>query len=456
MSEIISYLPLLIVIFFAFITPLITSHIKSFRIPVFVGELIIGIILAQTIFIMMPLNDPSITILDFLEEFGFAFLLFLSGMEIDFQHLIHPDIKTEIEKKYKNLQKEHETCKEEEDKSCEHLEDLRVHRHWHFPDLDINKKPYILGALIYISTLGLSILSFYIISLFHPLNYLFTAIMFSTTSVGLVFPILHELGWTENTSCGLKIIVASVIADFLSMILLTITTVIYTTGSIAFDLLLIPLLFLVFIAIFQVFRIFRRHPKWYSKIFLRETTTNYEVKTTASIFLLLFFIILSLSFGIEMILGAFMAGAIISLVLPHEKVQNLYEKLHVLGYGFLIPVFFISIGRKIQLGPALMSWDVLGFALIILGISFMIKIVPVFIFMKLSKSSTKHALCGGILQSSRLSLVIAAAEIGILYNFFTNIMLEIAILVVIVTSILSPIVFARIMKSKEPESICST
>jgi Kef-type K+ transport system membrane component KefB len=404
---------------------------------------------------MMPINDASNTILDFLKDFGFAFLMFLSGMEIDFQHLIHPDIKSEIGKKYQQLQEEHKRCEIEVDESCEHLEELRVHKHWHFPEFDINKKPYILGGLIFISTLGLSILSFYIVSLFHPLNYIFTGIMFSTTSVGLVFPILHELGWTENTSCGLKIIISSVIADFASMIALTIVIVIYTPGALAFDILLIPLLFLVFIAIYQIFRIFKKHPKWYSSIFLKETS-NYEIKTTASIFLLLCFIILAFTFGIEMILGAFMAGAIISLVLPHEKVKNLYNKLHILGYGFLIPVFFILIGRDIHLGTALLSLDVIGFALIILGISFMIKIVPTFIFMKLSKSSTKHALCGGILQSSRLSLVIAAAEIGIYYGFFTEIMLEVAILVVIVTSILSPIVFAKIMKSKEPESICST
>ena len=149
-----------------------------------------------------------------------------------------------------------------------------------------------------------------------------------------------------------------------------------------------------------------------------------------------------------MILGAFLAGTLISLVVPQDKVKDLYSKLHIIGYGFLIPVFFITIGRSIHLGESILSWDAIGFALIIIGISFMIKILPIFIFMKISKSSNKESLFAGILQSSRLSLVIAAAEIGIYYSFFSDLMLEISVLVVIITSIISPILFSKFMEKK--------
>jgi len=444
-----SYLPLLIVIFFAFITPIITARIKSFKIPVFVGELIIGLILANTIFIMIPIDSTSDIIFEFLKDFGFAFLMFLSGLEIDFHHLIHPNIQKEIKDKYDKIQKEHELCDRGKDEHCKHLEELRVHRNWHFPDIDINRKPYILGILVYGSTLGLSILTFYVISIFHPLNYWFTGVMFSTTSVGLVFPVLNEMKLKNDVNYKQKIIISSIIADFVSMLLITIIIILNTPG-VGFDLLLVPLLFVVFIALFQIFRIFKRHPKWYSKIFLKETKV-YEVKTTASIFLLLLFIFLSFIFGIEMILGAFLAGILISLVAPQEKVHQLYEKLHVMGYGFLIPIFFITIGRDIHFGSTLLSWDAIGFALIIIGVSFLIKIIPNSIIMKLGKNSVKEGISAGILESARLSLVIAAAEIGIFYGFFSDLILESAILVVVITSIISPILFIKFMGRKKKD-----
>ncbi|MBD3230769.1 MAG: hypothetical protein GF329_21500, partial [Candidatus Lokiarchaeota archaeon] len=295
----------------------------------------------------------------------------------------------------------------------------------------------------------------YLISLFHPMNYIFTGVMFSTTSVGMVFPILNELKLENDPNMGQKIIVASIIADFVSMLLVTIIVVFCTPGT-ALEVLLIPLLFVIFFAVFQIFRIFRKHPKWYSNIFLKETK-SYEIKTTASIFLLLFFIILSFTLGIEMILGAFLAGALISLILPQEKVHQLYNKLHIIGYGFLIPVFFLTIGNDIHIGGSLLSWDAFGLTLIIIAISFLMKIIPNIIFFKLTNNSVREGLKAGILQSSRLSLVIAAAEIGISYALFTDIIFEISIIVVIITSIVSPVVFMKlarkIAKDREEEEL---
>ncbi|MHA1230199.1 MAG: cation:proton antiporter [Candidatus Helarchaeota archaeon] len=447
--EELSYIPLLIVIFFAFITPIITTRIKTFRIPVFVGELIIGIILFNTLFEIYPIeNTLDWDILLFLRDFGFAFLMFLSGMEIDFHHLIHPDIKKEIDIRLREIEKKHEQCKKEKDESCKHLEEMKEYKHWHFPQINISKKPYIIGILIYLATLGLSFLVFYLVSYFHPMNFVFVAIMFSTTSVGMVFPILHELNLSKE-DLGHKIEISSIVADFVSMILITIIIALFTMGF-AQELLLIPLIFVIFFAFYQVIRIFKKHPKWYSAIFLKELRT-YEVRTTASIFLLILFIILALNFGIEMILGAFLAGVLLSLIVPHGKIKALYEKLHAIGYGFLIPIFFITIGLDLSFGQALLSWDAIGFALIIVFLSFLIKIIPNMLFLRLSGNTWKEGISAGIIQSARLSLVIAAAEIGIYYNFFGNIMLETAVLTIIITSVVSPVLFAKLLKRKKKE-----
>ena len=94
--ETIDAVPLLIVIFFAFIIPIIISRVKKFSIPIVVGELLVGLIFGDSLLRLIPADDPW---LEFLTFFGFAFLMFLSGIEIDFEHLLHPEVKKSIKKK---------------------------------------------------------------------------------------------------------------------------------------------------------------------------------------------------------------------------------------------------------------------------------------------------------------------------------------------------------------------
>ena len=84
MEETLSFLPLLLVVFLAFLVPIVLSRFKKLRLPIVVGEILVGIFIGRSGFGWVQPHDP---VLDLLAEFGFVFLMFLSGMEIDFSSL---------------------------------------------------------------------------------------------------------------------------------------------------------------------------------------------------------------------------------------------------------------------------------------------------------------------------------------------------------------------------------
>ncbi|MFN2151795.1 MAG: cation:proton antiporter, partial [Anaerolineales bacterium] len=84
MEEPRSFVPLLLVVFLAFLVPIVLSRFKKLRLPIVVGEILAGIVIGRSGFGWVAHHDPA---LDLLAEFGFVFLMFLSGMEIDFSSL---------------------------------------------------------------------------------------------------------------------------------------------------------------------------------------------------------------------------------------------------------------------------------------------------------------------------------------------------------------------------------
>ena len=442
-----SLISLLIIMLCALIIPIITYRIKNIQIPVVVGEILIGIVLGKSGFNIIS----SSLWLEFLSFFGFAFLMFYSGLEVDFEHLIHPDIKEEV-RKHKER----------------HMDDLD-HHWWHirrikFEHLDLDHKPILLGVIIHaivtlLSFLLIFLLAFFsnsmndifnmrivfelpdtfgIINIYH-FDIIYLALLLTTTSVGIVFPTLTELDIAES-DYGLRILTSSIIADFASMMCITTFIILYTSG-IAFELLLLPMIFVIAFAAFQIMKILKKSPKWYSYISVRETKTS-ELKITGSIFLLLLFVVLSEMFGVEMILGAFLAGIIVSLLSPHEKSRELYSKLHALGYGFTIPVFFITVGINFKVGELFSSIESILLLIIIITIAFLVKIIPNAIYHS-RYQTVKDGVESGLLQSSRLTLLIAAASIGVEYFLIAPSINEILILTAILTSTISPIIFSR-------------
>ncbi len=111
-----------------------------------------------------------------------------------------------------------------------------------------------------------------------------------------------------------------------------------------------------------------------------------------------------------MILGAFLAGAVLSISGRGEQ-EDLRSKLDAFGYGFFIPIFFINVGANFDLPTLLGSPAALLLAAAVLIVAgYLVKFLPALLF-RLALP-WRETLAAGALLSSRLSLIIAASSIA--------------------------------------------
>ena len=79
-----TFLPLFLIIFLAFAVPLVLNRFRRLHLPIVVGEILAGVLIGRSGLGWVSSEDPVLLLLS---EFGFVFLMFLSGMEIDFSNL---------------------------------------------------------------------------------------------------------------------------------------------------------------------------------------------------------------------------------------------------------------------------------------------------------------------------------------------------------------------------------
>ena len=201
------FLPLLIIAGIAWIVPIILSFLKMERIPAVIIEIIVGYIVGQLF--MSNLGIDSARFLDFLALFGLIFLMFLSGLEIDVDQ-----INASFPRKKLTI-------------------------------AGFLQNPLLTGLSVFLVTLGFSYLGTLGLSLiFEPKNKWFFTLILTTTSVGIIFPVLKNRGETAG-HYGQMLIMAASVADILSILLLTFTTIILRFG-VNFELFLILGLFIIF------------------------------------------------------------------------------------------------------------------------------------------------------------------------------------------------------------------
>jgi Kef-type K+ transport system membrane component KefB len=403
MEETLSFAPLLIVLFLAFVVPMVLSRFKKLRLPIVVGELIAGIIVGRSGFGWVAHHDP---VLDLLAEFGFVFLMFLSGMEIDFSSLgtLEPAPEGKRTKQWGPLQ---------------------------------------LGFTSFVFTLALSIAigyGFYHFDLVK--NPWMMALILSTTSLGVVVPVLKEKGISTG-SYGQSLLVAALIADFATMFLITVLVAVISSG-LTLDILLIGVLFVAFFFMYRFGMFFFNRLTVVRRTIEELSSATAQIKVRAAFTMMLIFVALSETIGTEIILGAFLAGAIVSL-LKRPDDEDLESQLNAIGFGFFIPIFFIMVGVDFNLAALADSPQALILAPLLILAALAVKFLPGFIF-RLSYS-WRQALGAGVLLSARLSLIIAASAIGMRLGIIGESVNSAIVLVSLITVSIAPTLFSRVIPS---------
>jgi Kef-type K+ transport system membrane component KefB len=278
--------------------------------------------------------------------------------------------------------------------------------------------------LLFGATLGLS----FLFTLYLKSG-LFMALVLTTTSLGLVMPTIKELG-IQKSPFGQSILIAASLADFLTLFGITFF-ILWRDYGLGWHFITPLPLIIGFGILLWAGRLWTWWNPERAERFLGSQDLQ-ELGVRLSLALLFLFVAVSELVHLEPVLGAFLGGCVLSLE----------SKLSALGFGFLIPIFFINVGVEFDLTNVLRPGQ-LHFTLKLLVLAILVKLVPSLIF-TLQRISLKAAMKAGILLSARLSLIMAAAEIGLREGLISPV-----VLLALLTCLLGPTVFKLTGGEKE-------
>lgn len=355
MNPDVSFVGLLIVAATAFVVPIGLAVTPARRIPAVVLLIVAGILLGPS-GVGLVLIDLPIQIMALL---GLAFLLFLAGLEVE-------------------------------------VHELRGRR------LKLAFVAFALSFLLAVAAgeaIGAAGLTG---------SPLLVAVILVGTSLGIVIPILKDAGET-GSSFGQLVIASASVADFGAIVLLSVLFTRDGTGPASAVLLVGLLVGLAAAFAFAVVRTERR--RVLTDVLARLQDTTAQIRVRGAFALLIGFAALAEALGLEVILGAFIAGGILRLVdsdgeMTHPQFR---AKLEAIGYGVFVPVFFVATGLRFDLSALLASPSALAQVPIFIVALLVVRALPAIVFR--GDADGRRLIGGGLLQATLLP--IAPTQIGL-------------------------------------------
>jgi Kef-type K+ transport system membrane component KefB len=352
----VSFVNLLVVVAVAVAAPLAVGYLPWLRVPAVVLEIVGGIIIGPSVLGWVRVDLP----VAILALFGLAFLLFLAGLEID------------------------------------------VHR--------LRGRLLRIAGFGYLLTLvlgygaGVSFTAAGWVS--QPL---LLAIALSATSLGLVVPVLKDAGQVHS-QVGQSALAAASIADFAAIVLLSLFF--SSSGGSTGSKVVVLAAFAGLVAVTGLVVSGTARSMRLGQMLVRLQDTTAEIRVRCAVLLLVAFTVLAEKFGLESILGAFLAGAIVGLVDRDSSSHPRFRtKLEAIGYGFLIPVFFVSSGIRLDLTGLLHNPSALVRVPVFLLALLVVRGLPA--LLGLRASGPRATLALGLLQATSLPFIVTATQIGV-------------------------------------------
>jgi len=338
----------------AFGVPFVLGFFPRVRIPSVTLELVAGIIIGPAVLGWIE-PGPVVTVMAWI---GVGFLLFLAGIELD----------------------------------------LHV----------LKGAPLVRGALGFMLTFALAF------ALMTPLGAkgiilspLLVAIMISATSVGILVTVLHDTGRLD-TAVGHFTMSGASAAEMGTIGLLGV----FFAGkerSAAVSALLLAAVVILAVLLLAALR-YTLHWRPGQRIFDKLEESSAQARVRFSVMILLGAATLAMQFGFEGILGTFVAGIVVGIVLRGDRFEHaLRAKLRVLGFGLFIPAFFVTSGLRFDLSRVAGVAE-LGRAAFFLVALFAVHTIPVLLYRPFL--TWRECLASGLLQSTNLSFIVVAVTVG--------------------------------------------
>jgi Kef-type K+ transport system membrane component KefB len=350
-----SFSGLLIVVTVAFLAPFLLGLAPRLRLPSVVFEIVAGIVIGPSVLGWVEV-DQTIEVLALV---GLALLLFLAGLEIDFGELRGRLLR--------------------------------------------------LAALGWALSFGIAVLAGLLLSASGLVETpLLVAIILSATSLGVIVPVLKDVGELD-TRFGQLVLAAATIADFGGVILLSLFFS-GESGPGSTAILLSAFLGLLVVA-FAVIRTAERSRRVEDDL-LRLQDSSAQIRVRAAMVLMIAFVALAEGLGLELILGSFAAGALLSLLDRDRRVThpNFRTKLEAMGFGLFIPVFFVTSGIRFDLDALLDDPANLAMVPIFLAALAVVRGLPAVLYRGFV--GRRRAAIAGVLQATSLPFIVAATAIG--------------------------------------------
>jgi len=348
---------LLIVVAAGLLAPLALGFFPRVRLPAIVLEILLGIVIGPS-GLGWAKPDAPVSILALV---GLAFLLFLSGLEIDVDRLRGPIVT--------------------------------------------------LTALGFAVSFAIAILTGIALRAGGLVKSpLFVAIVLAATSLGVVFPVLKD-SRTIDSSLGQLVIAAASIAEFGSIILLSLFFSGKSSTSTAGRLILLGIFALVVVLVGAAIASAERSMRL-SRVLRRLQDTTAQIRVRAAFLLMIGFTAVADRVGLETILGAFAAGALLSLLDRDERTHPQFRvKLEAVGFGVFIPVFFVTSGLRFDLSALFASGSTIARVPLFLLAILLARGLPALVYIRTLGLS--RSLIAGILQATTLPFIVAATQIGL-------------------------------------------
>ncbi len=271
------------------------------------------------------------------------------------------------------------------------------------------------------------------------LKALFIGVVLTATSVSITVETLREMGHLHG-KVGTAILGAAIIDDVLGLVVLTVITA-FNDATVKIGAVMIRIvLYFVFLAVVG----------WLAHMFFQRMDARWSGKRRVAIIGLSFCLIMAYVsehfFGIADITGAYFAGLILCNIFRTRS--YIAKKMTIISYMFFSPVFFASIGIKTQLSS--MTTSLFAFSALLLVVAIVTKIAGCGLGAKICGFSRHDALAVGIGMVSRGEVALIVAQKGSEVGLIDEFVFPAIVLVVIVTTLITPVLLKLVMKNTPP------
>lgn len=368
---------------------------KRVHLPAVVGSLLAGVILGPSFLNIISLEGDAGIFIEYAAEIGVIFLMFSAGLGTDLSELKENIVASAVTAVLGVI------------------------------------VPLIGGTVAYIAFFSPDLSNYN-----ELLKSFFVGVVLTATSVSITVETLRELGKLKG-KVGTTILGAAVIDDILGIVVLTVIMSLKdptVKPATVFGKIVLYFIFLAVIG-FLVMK-------------LQTVLESQGQRRRVAIFSVAFALILSyvseVVFGIADITGAYFAG----LMLCYTRVEPYIDrKIEIESYMFFSPIFFASVGLKVQVNG--MTAAVWIFSVVLLIVAIITKIVGCGLGAKLCKCTSKEALQIGVGMISRGEVALIVAQKGYQANLLDDSLFAPIVIVVIVTTLLTPILLGAVMSDKE-------